>query len=52
MQKINVKNAKLIGTKKIVAPQMTLGKVYGCSELQKCVIKIFNFRKINLRKNL
>ena len=39
----NVKTTEPIGPKFCVEPQMTPGKVYGCSKLQKCVSKSFLF---------
>ena len=43
---INVKTADQIGPKFRVGKHMTPGKVYGCSNLQKFVSKVFEFGKI------
>ena len=43
---ISVKTAKSIGLIFCVWPQMTPGKVYGCSKLQKFAPKVVNFCKI------
>ena len=43
---INVKTAEPIGAQILCAPNMTLEKVYGCSEFNKWSPKFFDFLKV------